>query len=67
MNTFNDKSTIHKEDRHHKSLDTLTTKIHLVKIRRNIIEKIYIIIVRHINISLRAFYQVQKKIRTGAS
>ena len=26
MNIFNDKRTIHKEDRHHKPLDTLSTK-----------------------------------------
>ena len=42
------KGTIHKEDKHHKPLDTLTTKkpIHKPKIRRNIKEK-NIIIVRH--------------------
>ena len=45
------KGTIHKEDRHHKPLDTLTTKkqIYKTKIKRNIREKKkYIIIVRHI-------------------
>ena len=52
------KGTIHKEDRCHK----LRNKIHKAKIRRTIREKmnIYIIIVRHINISLRMFYQIQK-------
>ena len=53
------KGSIHKEDRHHKPLDTLTTKkqryiqkIH-TKIRRYKREnKKYIIIVRHINISI---------------
>ena len=42
MNIFNNKRyTIHKEDRHHKPLDILTTKkqIHKAKIRRNIREK----------------------------
>ena len=44
------------------------TKIHKAKIRRTIREKKkYIIIVRHINIGLRIFYQVQKKIRIGTS
>ena len=48
------KGTIHKKYRHHKPLDTLTTK----KQRRTIREKKkYIIIVRHINISLSIFYQ----------
>ena len=62
------KAIIHK-DRHHKPLyiKQQRKKIHKAKIRRNIWEnKIYIIIRKHINISLRMFYQVQKKIRIGA-
>ena len=58
------KSIIHKEDRHHKQLDSLITKtkINKAKLIRNIREKKkHIIIARHINISLRIFYQVQKK------
>ena len=58
------KGTIHKENRHHKILDTLTTKkqryISKNQKKYNGKEK-YIIIVRHIDISLRIFYQVQKK------
>ena len=38
-------------------------QIHKARIRRNIRKrKKYIIVVKHINISLRIFYQVQKKI-----
>ena len=46
--------SIHKEDRHRKPLDTLTIKkIHKAKIRRYKREnKKYIIIERHINISV---------------
>ena len=57
------KGTIHKEDKHHKPLDTLTTKKQrLIKQKSEEIEKKkYIITVRHVNISLRIFYQVQKK------
>ena len=58
------KGIMHK-DRHHKSLDTLTTKKQrYIKQKSEEIEgkrKIHIIIVTHINISLRIFYQVQKK------
>ena len=41
MNIFNAKSTIHKEDRHYKSLEpnNKETKIHKAKTRRNIREK----------------------------
>ena len=52
------KGTIHKEDRCHK----LRNKIHKAKIRRTIREKmnIYIIIVRHINISENILSSVEK-------
>ena len=60
------KGTIHKEDKHHKPLGTLTTKKQRPKKSKTQEkykgkDKKYIIIVRHINISLRIFYQVQKK------
>ena len=51
--------TIHIGGRHHKPLDTLITKIHKAKIKRNIREKIYNH--RQISISLRIFCQMQKK------
>ena len=52
---------IYKEDRHHKPLDTLTYKDTLSKKQKEYKGKKCIILVRHINISLRIFYQVQKK------
>ena len=56
------KDTIHKANRHDKQLDTLKTKIHKAKNRRNKREKKkYIIVVSYINISLRVCDQVQKK------
>ena len=65
------KGTIHEEDRHHKPLNKESKEAKTLikqKIRRNIREKKkYIIIVRHINISLRILYQVQKKIRIRTS
>ena len=63
------KGTIHKKDRHHKLLDTLTTKkqAHKAKIRRNIREKKkYITIVRHTNISFENILSSTEKIRIGA-
>ena len=58
------KGTIHKKDRHHKTLDTLTneeTKIHKAKIRRNMREKEKsMIMVRHINISENILSSVEK-------
>ena len=57
------KGTIHKEDRHHKPLDTLTRKIHKAKIRKNIGEKKkYIIILTFENILSNA-----EKIRIATS
>jgi len=56
------KGAIDKEDRDHKPLDPLTTKKQ--RFKKQIQEKHkkkeqnYIIIVRHINISLRIFYQL---------
>ena len=64
MNIFNAKSTIYKEDRNHEPLDSWQQrkKIHRAKVRKDIgKKKMYIIIVRHVNISLRIFYPVQKK------
>ena len=57
------KGTIHKEDRHHKPLDTLTIKKqrYIKQKSEEYKEKIHIIIVRHNNNSLRIFYQVQIK------
>lgn len=58
------KGTIHKDSRHHKPLNTFSTKTktHKARIKRNIKKKKkYIIIVKHINISLRIFYQLCKK------
>ena len=58
------KGTIHKEDRHHKPLDTLTTKTQRYikqKLEEKYKGKENIIIVRQTNISLRIFYQMQKK------
>ena len=58
------KVTIHKKDRHHKPLDTLTnkeTKIYKAKIRRNMREKEKsMIMVRHINISENILSSVEK-------
>ena len=58
------KGIIHKEDRHCKPLGHLTTKKqrYLKQKSEEIYGKIkkHIIIMRHINISLRILYQVQK-------
>ena len=52
------KGIIHKEDRHHKPLDTLTYKDTQSKNQKEYKGKKCIILVRHINIPLRIFYQV---------
>ena len=56
------KGAIHKEDRHYKPLDPLTTKkqrfIKQIQEKHKKKEQKYIIIMRHINISLRIFYQL---------
>ena len=61
------KGTIHKEDRHHKPLETLTTKKQrYIKPKSGEIKgkRKYIITVRHINIALRI--SSAEKIRIGA-
>ena len=56
------KGTIHKEDRHHKPLATLTAKKQkCIKQKSEGIKgkrKKYIITMRQVNTSLRIFYQV---------
>ena len=54
------KGTIHKEDTLYKPLDILITQkqIHEAKIKE---KKKYRVIVKHINIFLRIFYQLHNK------
>ena len=55
MNIFSDKS--HKEDRNHQPLNTLTTKKQdILSKNQKKYEKKNVIIVRHINISLRILF-----------